>query len=116
MLVAYRLAGLSAYEADVQGSERVRNRAHAALRPGRTIALFGHRCAPGSGAEPVIFGPERTECAWRARRVRHDPIAITQAPFDAIAKTMPLGRWLTRPGQRGGRALYFWLEARWLIG
>ena len=40
-------------------------------------------------------------------------IAITQAAFDAIAKTLPLGRWLTSPRSTRGSALY-WLEARWL--
>ena len=41
-------------------------------------------------------------------------IAITQAPFDAIAKTLPLGSVAYEAGSTRGSALYFWLEARWL--
>jgi hypothetical protein len=41
-------------------------------------------------------------------------IAITQAAFDAIAKTLPLGSVAYEPAVEEGDLRYIWLEARWL--
>ena len=41
-------------------------------------------------------------------------IAITQAAFEAIAKTLPLGSVAYEPALDEGDLRYIWLEARWL--
>ena len=41
-------------------------------------------------------------------------IAITQAAFDAIAKTLPLGSVAYEPAVDEGDLRYIWLEPRWL--
>jgi hypothetical protein len=41
-------------------------------------------------------------------------IAITQAAFDAIAKTLPVGSVAYEPALDEGDLRYIWLEARWL--
>jgi hypothetical protein len=41
-------------------------------------------------------------------------IAITQAAFDAIAATLPLGTAAVEPAVEEGGLRYIWLEARWL--
>jgi hypothetical protein len=41
-------------------------------------------------------------------------IAITQAAFDAIARTLPAGSVAYEPAGEEGGMRYVWLEARWL--
>jgi hypothetical protein len=41
-------------------------------------------------------------------------VAITQAAFDAIAATLPLGSVAYEPAVEEGGLRYIWLEARWL--
>ena len=41
-------------------------------------------------------------------------IAITQAAFEAIAKTLPLGSVAYEPAVEEGDLRYIWLEPRWL--
>ena len=41
-------------------------------------------------------------------------IAITQAAFDAIARTLPLGSVAYKPAVDEGGLRYIWLEPRWL--
>ena len=41
-------------------------------------------------------------------------IAITQAAFDAIAATLPLGSVSYEPALDEGDLRYIWLEARWV--
>jgi hypothetical protein len=41
-------------------------------------------------------------------------IAITQAAFDAIAKTLPVGSVAYEPAIDAGDLRYIWLEHRWL--
>ena len=41
-------------------------------------------------------------------------IAITQAAFDAIARTLPLGSISYEPALDEGDLRYIWLEARWV--
>jgi hypothetical protein len=41
-------------------------------------------------------------------------IAITQAAFEALAKTLPLGSVAYEPALDEGDLRYIWLEPRWL--
>ena len=41
-------------------------------------------------------------------------IAITQAAFEAIARTLPLGSISYEPALDVGDLRYIWLEARWV--
>jgi hypothetical protein len=41
-------------------------------------------------------------------------IAITQAAFDAIARTLPAGSISYEPAVEEGGLRYIWLEARWV--
>jgi hypothetical protein len=41
-------------------------------------------------------------------------IAITEAAFDAIARTLPAGSVAYEPAVEDGGLRYIWLEARWV--
>jgi hypothetical protein len=41
-------------------------------------------------------------------------IAITEAAFEAIARTLPLGSVAVEPAVEEGDLRHIWLEARWL--
>ena len=61
---------------------------------------------------PAIRGNDAQPIACKARGTprNHAPLAITQAAFEAIASTLPLGRvsYESEPNERGERTI--WLD------
>jgi hypothetical protein len=84
---------------------------HVWLAP-NVVDRLGHLLGPGESYSDVILRLiADTGASWEHGMIR---IAITQAAFDAIAVTLPLGSVAYEPAVDVGDLRYIWLEPRWL--